>query len=147
MDRESGWEGRQNDLQTEVRLLEKKLQNSSAALKEAEAAEQREVTARIDALKEKKHQQVVSGQSAQERCLENFASCTAGLMALQVQQWMDLLHIFNRLFIALGSIALGLLLLLLPAEGQAVAFAAFSLLALPVLVSEAFKEKIERPRE
>lgn len=134
------WQKRETELKAELRSLDDKLEASNTAQQEAEAAAKRAVAAKLGAIEYRKHEAAISTMPAQERCLADFASCTAGLVTLQVQQWMALLHIFNRFLVALVSIALGALLLLLPAEGQALSFATTTLIVIPVLLAGAFKD-------
>lgn len=134
------WQDKADQLREQLRLLDFKLQSSTAAQEEAVAAAKREVAAKNAALEDQKHEAAMSTMPAQERCLADFASCTAGLISLQVQQWMACLHMFNRFFVACGSILLGLLLLLSPADGQAIGFAFATLVIVPVLVAGAFKD-------
>lgn len=134
------WQKRETELKAELRSLDVKLEASNTAQQEAEAAAKRAVAAKLGAIEYRKHEAAISTMPAQERCLADFASCTAGLVTLQVQQWMALLHIFNRFLVALVSIALGALLLLLPAEGQALSFATTTLIVIPVLLAGAFKD-------
>lgn len=134
------WQDTADQLKEQLRSLDFKLQASTAAQEEAVAAAKREVAAKNAALEDQKHEAAMSTMPAQERCLADFASCTAGLISLQLQQWMACLHMFNRFFVACGSILLGLLLLLLPADGQAIGFATATLVIVPVLVAGAFKD-------
>lgn len=134
------WQDKADQLREQLRSLDFKLQSSTAAQEEAVAAAKREVAAKNAALEDQKHEAAMSTMPAQERCLADFASCTAGLISLQVQQWMACLHMFNRFFVACGSILLGLLLLLSPADGQAIGFAFATLVIVPVLVAGAFKD-------
>ncbi|CAE7468803.1 unnamed protein product, partial [Symbiodinium necroappetens] len=112
---------------------------SEAAAQEAKTAEKRAEAAQAEATREKKHQSALSSEPAKERCLEDFASCTAGLAVLQLEQWMAMLHI-NRFFVSLVVMAVGTGLLLLPARAQAASFAVCALVVLPVLLAGAFRE-------
>lgn len=134
------WQDKADQLREQLRSLDFKLQSSTAAQEEAVAAAKREVAAKNAALEDQKHEAAMSTMPAQDRCLADFASCTARLISLQVQQWMACLHMFNRFFVACGSILLGLLLLLSPADGQAIGFAFATLVIVPVLVAGAFKD-------
>ncbi|CAJ1387474.1 unnamed protein product [Effrenium voratum] len=144
------WKSRKDALEAQLRSLQEQLKNASAKEKQAEEAEQKVDAAKVAALKDKEREAEISAAPAQERCLDDFASCTAGLMVVQIQQWMSLLHI-NRFLVSVSSVLLGAVLLLLPAEAQGSAFAVASLVILPLLVGGSFRDFLslvgQRPPE
>eukprot|EP00931_Biecheleriopsis_adriatica_P062378 TRINITY_DN37579_c0_g1_i1.p1 TRINITY_DN37579_c0_g1~~TRINITY_DN37579_c0_g1_i1.p1 ORF type:complete len:532 (+),score=156.84 TRINITY_DN37579_c0_g1_i1:30-1625(+) len=135
------WESRVTQLQKELRPLEQGIEAASSGAKAADRAEQRAEAAETSALHKLKRQGALSGMPAKERCRTDMAACGAGLLALQLRQWLQLLHAEGwQLLIALASMLLGAALLVLPARAQAASFGAATLVLLPVLTAGAFKD-------
>ncbi|CAE7477377.1 unnamed protein product [Symbiodinium natans] len=133
------WSKKVQEMKDRLRSAEADAEKSNQAVEEAKKAEKRAEDARAEAIRDKQRESEVSSEPAQERCMRDFASCTAGLVALQLEQWMAMLHI-NRFLVSLTTMAIAVGLLLLPARAQAASFAICTLVALPVLLAGAFRE-------